>query len=106
MSKNSMEYLLNQLINIWEESESYSKSDVLEILQELGEKITSQGKSLGNDTVRYIEELRLELILCPQCGSELTTKDEIVNVGEARGCPYSEINQCRICPVCHWKEEN
>jgi uncharacterized protein with PIN domain len=102
----SEERLFNMLLDIWANAESYSKEEVLSVYEQLCEKIIASGSKVGKNTLKLIKEMRLENNKCPQCGSELTTKDEIVNVGEARGCPYSEINQCRICPICHWKEED
>lgn len=98
------EMLYNRLIDIWEEAESYTKEDVLDIILSVAEDIKAQGKQLGSDTIKHIQQLRIQAMECPICSSKLEVRTSQGYLAEAWGMDIQEDYSELYCPDCHWRE--
>lgn len=87
------ETITRNIIDMWEQAESYNLQDVLELCKDIVDKLeTTNSTKLSEDMNEYIEELCKENKLCPECLSSLIITDKNNDL---------ELN---YCPVCRWNE--
>lgn len=98
------ETLYNKIIDVWEEAESYTKEDVIDIISDIGESIKNRGQWLGSDTIKYIQSLKIENMQCPICNSRLDVKASKGYLAEAWGMPIEEDYSDLYCPECDWHD--
>jgi hypothetical protein len=105
MSK--IDYIVNNILSMHDEPDSYDKKDILDLLFELGEYARDNNRTVGREIKDCVMELRLDSNSCPICGEEgLVSKDEVIDVDDIYGSPNSIYESYRFCPSCQWRERD
>ena len=97
--------IIQEMLEVWEYAELFTRNDILDILYNLGDCI-KKDSSLGQGILNEIENIRLTQNKCPKCSEKLNNTYLINNISEAWGKNVSEKNTYFDCRVCGWSNKN
>jgi hypothetical protein len=93
---------LDDLIDIWEQAESYDKEEVFSILSKLINTINAE-PNFVSDAKYHLAEKCVNDNICPKCFNELSIETHLESRGECRGCSVDETVGELNCNYCGWK---
>jgi exosome complex RNA-binding protein Csl4 len=77
----------------------------VEYLNYVASQIIKNGRFTGYELKRCLHDYCISIRICPQCGSEITTRTIPGDRSECRGFPVTEYWNEWYCDECDWVDD-